>query len=120
MPKLNTGIASRIALAVTAAALALGGCGGGGDDGGGSGGGAEVEMTDELTFAPPRISVTPGETITWRNVGEVPHDVVARGIRSPLVRGGETWPTTAPDEPGELAYVCSLHPGMRGRIVVEE
>ena len=120
MPKLKTEICSTSALAVaTAVALALAGCGGGGDDGSGADAAAVVEMTDELTFAPAEITVAPGQTISWRNDGEVPHDVVADGIRSPLVRGGEEWSTQAPAEAGELAYVCSLHPGMRGRIVVE-
>lgn len=112
MPKTKLAMVPMSALA--AAVIALGGCGGG--DGSDS---AVVEMTDALTFAPPRISVAAGETITWRNTGEVPHDVVARGIRSPLVRGGEEWSTEAPDAAGELAYVCSLHPGMRGTVVVE-
>lgn len=124
MPKLKDGGGRKIALVAIAGVVALAGCGGGDDGGaggdGGGGGSAEVEMTDELTFAPPRISVAPGATISWRNVGEIPHDIVARGIRSPLVRGGEEWSTQAPREAGELAYACSLHPGMRGRIVVEE
>ncbi len=117
MPKLKDGVGRKLALAAMAGVVVLAGCGGG-DDAGGSA--AVVEMTDELTFAPARISVAPGETITWRNTGEVPHDVVASGIRSPLVRGGEEWSTEAPETAGELAYVCSLHPGMRGRIVVAE
>jgi plastocyanin len=101
-------------MATSALAAALVGCGG--SDGGGA---AAVEMRDDLTFAPARITVAPGTTIAWRNDGAVPHDVVARGIRSPLVGGGEEWTTRAPDDAGELAYRCSLHPGMRGRIVVE-
>ena len=120
MPKPIAGLGSTSALAVAAAvALALAGCGGGGAPRRAAAGGAGVEMTDELTFAPAEITVAPGQTISWRNDGEVPHDVVARGIRSPLVRGGEEWSTQAPTDAGALAYACSLHPGMRGRIVVE-
>jgi plastocyanin len=116
MPKTKDGSIRKIALAAIVGVVGLAGCGG--DDAGGSAA-ATVEMTDELTFAPARISVAPGQTITWRNGGEVPHDVVARGIRSPLVRGGEEWSAPAPEATGELAYVCSLHPGMQGVIVVE-
>jgi len=119
MPKLKMRLTPRIALAVTTGVVGLAGCGGGEETGADGDGAAVVAMRDDLTFAPARIAVAPGATITWRNHGAVPHDVVADGIRSPLVRGGEEWSTRAPGAAGELAYRCSLHPGMRGRIVVE-
>ncbi|MDO8187321.1 cupredoxin domain-containing protein [Conexibacter sp. JD483] len=112
MPKNKCATILKSALVVTA--VALGGCGGGEQSGG-----VAVEMRDDLTFAPAEITVAPGQEIRWRNDGEVPHDVVAEGIGSPLVRGGEEWSTEAPAAAGTLAYACSLHPGMRGRIVVE-
>jgi len=49
----------------------------------GSGGGSEwtetstVEMNDQLAFAPKRIQVSAGTTVTWENVGAVAHSVTA-------------------------------------------
>ncbi|MFB6269990.1 MAG: plastocyanin/azurin family copper-binding protein [Halobacterium sp.] len=81
-----------------AAAVALAGCtGGGGGDGGnsggettaatesgGSGGSGEewvqtdsVDMTDELAYAPKRIEVEAGTTVTWTTTGNVGHTVTA-------------------------------------------
>ena len=36
-----------------------------------------VDMTDELTFAPKRIEVEAGTTVTWKNVGSIGHSVTA-------------------------------------------
>jgi plastocyanin len=71
-----------------------GGDNGGGGDGttptptpssDGNGGGSDgewtetstVDMTDELTFAPRRIRVSAGTTVTWENVGNIGHTVTA-------------------------------------------
>lgn len=49
----------------------------------GSSGGSEwtqtstVEMTNGLKFAPKRIEVSAGTTVTWENAGSVPHSVTA-------------------------------------------
>ncbi|WP_458189052.1 plastocyanin/azurin family copper-binding protein [Haladaptatus sp. NG-WS-4] len=50
-----------------------------GGDGGTDGGSKTrtVEMTDELTFAPERIEVEAGTTVTWENVGRVGHTITA-------------------------------------------
>ncbi|MFC6838195.1 plastocyanin/azurin family copper-binding protein [Halomarina ordinaria] len=36
-----------------------------------------VDMTDELVFDPEELSVAPGTTVTWENVGTVGHSVTA-------------------------------------------
>ena len=86
------------AASATAAAAALAGCtsgatdgdggngdggnGGGGNDGtdsGGSGGASDnvVEMTDTLEYVPKTLTVPVGTTVTWKNVGRMPHSVTA-------------------------------------------
>ena len=102
------------------AALILPGCG----DGGGSGGGAEkrtVSMKD-LRFHPATLSVRPGETVTWRNDEAVDHNVVAtKGarFRSRAFGGGRTYRFT-PAGAGVVRYVCTLHPGMEGTLLVRK
>ena len=36
-----------------------------------------VDMNDELAFAPKRIEVEAGTTVTWKNVGSIGHSVTA-------------------------------------------
>ena len=36
-----------------------------------------VEMTDELVFKPAKITISAGDTVRWRNVGNVEHTVTA-------------------------------------------
>ncbi|QKY19434.1 copper-binding protein [Halolamina sp. CBA1230] len=84
-----------VALASTGVGLGLAGCGSGGastdsptesptESGGSDGGSGEswegtstVEMTDDLTFAPKRIEVEAGTTVTWENVGTIGHSITA-------------------------------------------
>jgi plastocyanin len=52
-----------------------------GDSGGDSGGEwtetSTVEMTDKLTYAPKKIRVSAGTTVTWENTGNIGHTVTA-------------------------------------------
>ncbi|WP_345786275.1 plastocyanin/azurin family copper-binding protein [Halolamina sp.] len=36
-----------------------------------------VDMTDDLAFAPKRIEVEAGTTVTWENVGSIGHSITA-------------------------------------------
>lgn len=36
-----------------------------------------VDMTDDLVFAPDQITIAPGDTVVWENVGSVGHSVTA-------------------------------------------
>ena len=86
-----------VALASTGIGLGLAGCSSGGattesptetssptEDSGSDGGSGEsweqtstVDMNDELAFAPKRIEVEAGTTVTWKNVGSIGHSVTA-------------------------------------------
>src|ERR671919_128505 len=114
-------------LACMALALVAAGCGddddddggGGGDDGGG-GGGAEVSEED-ITFQPAEVSVGVGDTVTWTNNDSVDHDVTADSFSSGDPGGmapGDTFDQTF-EKAGRFDYVCTVHPGMEGTVVVE-
>ncbi len=78
-----------------------------------------VAMRD-LAFAPDRLSVKVGERVTWRNEEALDHNVVARRgarFKSRAFGRGGTYSFT-PKRPGTIDYVCTLHPGMDGRLVV--
>jgi plastocyanin len=131
-------------LAMLLACLALGvvatGCGGDDDDdggggggggngaatteepagGGGGGGAAEVSM-EGIAFEPGEVTVSAGDTVTWTNNDSVAHDVTADDFSSGDPGGmgvGDTFERTF-DEAGTFDYVCTVHPGMEGSVVVE-
>ena len=70
-----------------------------------------------LKFTPPAIEVKPGTEVTWRFVdGSVPHNVKGDGFASETQsRGTYSHRFT---RAGEYRYLCDLHAGMEGRVVV--
>ncbi len=79
---------------------------------------ATVRMSASA-FLPARVDVLAGETVRWRNDGLGPHTVTAAD-------GGWDAGSLAPGEEhahafaatGTAAYLCLLHPGMRGEVGV--
>jgi plastocyanin len=100
--------------------------GGGGDDddggGGGGGGGGGAEVSEEgIAFQPAEVTVGVGDTVTWTNNDSVGHDVTADSFSSGDPGGmapGDTFEHTF-EEAGTFDYVCTVHPGMEGTVVVE-
>jgi plastocyanin len=80
---------------------------------------ATVSM-DHNTFIPGEITVAPGTTVTWVNNEAMPHTVVvpSQGFRSKtLVKDAQfsfTFTT-----PGDYDYLCSIHPSMKGKVIVK-
>jgi plastocyanin len=96
--------------------------GGGEDGGGGGGGGGGAEVSEEdITFQPGEVTVGVGDTVTWTNNDSVDHDVTADSFSSGEPGGmapGDTFEHTF-EEAGMFDYVCTVHPGMEGTVVVE-
>jgi len=79
----------------------------------------EVWM-ENLAFVPATRTVTVGTTVVWVNRDNVLHNVTSSEFSSSgnMARGATHSVTF--DEAGSYDYVCTLHPGMDGTIVVEE
>jgi plastocyanin len=95
--------------------------GGGGDDGGGGGGGGAEVSEEGIAFNPAEVTVGVGDTVTWTNNDSVGHDVTADSFSSGDPGGmapGDTFEHTF-EEAGTFDYVCTVHPGMEGSVVVE-
>jgi plastocyanin len=74
-----------------------------------------------LRFHPDRISVKVGEKVTWTNDEAIDHNVTATGgakFMSKAFGQGKTYSYT-PRKAGTIKYVCTLHPGMKGTLVVK-
>lgn len=105
-----------------------GGGGGGADTSGGGakapagGKGKEVVMKD-IQFAPGNVTVKTGETVTWKNDDSVGHDVHAEDGSFASGDPGGIQPGTEFkhefDKAGTFKYVCEVHPGMEGEVVVK-
>jgi plastocyanin len=74
-----------------------------------------------LRFHPPTLSVRVGQAVTWRNDDSVDHNVTAvKGARfhSRAFGSGGRYAFT-PTKAGLVDYVCTLHPGMKGTLLVK-
>ncbi|WP_026536621.1 cupredoxin domain-containing protein [Arthrobacter sp. H14] len=81
----------------------------------------EVVITVEgFKFNGPE-SVSPGATVTVVNKDSAPHTVTSEeeGLFDVQFEGGETVTFTAPEEPGEYPYICTIHPAMMATLMVE-
>lgn len=88
---------------------------------------ATVEMTADLKFVPENLTIEAGDTVTWRNVSDVPHTVTgdaskasdeahvqlpegAEPFDSGFIQKDETFSHTF-EVPGEYTYFCIPHEG---------
>ena len=108
----NIRVATALAVAVLIAAIAFPAA---------SARAAEVEVKiDNFTFAPQRLVVKAGTTITWINDDDIPHTVASstKLFKSNALDTKDKFSFTF-TTPGAYEYFCSLHPHMTGAIVVE-
>jgi plastocyanin len=77
-------------------------------------------LIDQFLFKPQLLTVHVGETVEWKNAGTVPHTATStdgKTFDSSSIASGGTWHFKAVKK-GTFNYVCSLHPNMKGRLVV--
>jgi len=70
-------------------------------------------------FRPAAVTITAGDTVTWRNRDTVPHQVVAENgsFASPVIAPGRAYSFTF-RAAGTFRYRDALEPAERGRVVV--
>jgi plastocyanin len=79
----------------------------------------ETVKIDNFTFSPATLTVPVGSKVTWVNEDDVPHQVMASGrtFKSQVLDTDQSFSQTFAS-PGTYEYFCSLHPHMKGTIVV--
>jgi plastocyanin len=113
-----------IALLVAVALLALAGCGGGGGEtssGATSEGGTATVAVKDYSFAPGRLTVAKGTTVSFTNHDSTAHTATAdsgSGFDTGTVAPGKTKSVTF-EKPGTYTYHCAFHPFMKGTITVK-
>ena len=75
---------------------------------------------DNFKFAPSKLTVPKGTTVTWVNRDDIPHSIVlqALSVHSHPMDTDGTFSLTF-DQPGQYDYLCGLHPFMHGQIIVQ-
>ncbi len=96
-------------------------------------------VIDGTSFQPQTLTVARGDRVTWVNRDPFPHTATASGntsgnvssnasasasgnasakFDSKSIAAGKSWTWTARD-PGSYDYICTLHPTMKGTLVVK-
>jgi plastocyanin len=72
-----------------------------------------------FAFAPATVEAEVGQKVTWENHDPAEHTVTGEdgGFDSGTMAAGASFEATF-DAPGEYRYICALHPGMKGTVVV--
>jgi plastocyanin len=79
---------------------------------------ASVTMGD-LFFSPTSVTVAVGDTVTWHNTGQAPHNATADdgSFKTPTLNNGQSASHTF-SQAGTFSYICTIHPQMKGTIRV--
>jgi plastocyanin len=81
--------------------------------------GSEIHI-DNFAFTPAGITVSSGTELTWVNRDDIPHTVAATegAFRSKPLDTDQKFSFTF-TAPGTYGYFCSLHPHMKGTVIVK-
>ena len=77
-------------------------------------------------YVPTKITVKPGETVTWKNDDTAIHTATSGQDVTPdgkfdtsfVPPGQSSKPIAMPTQPGQYPYFCTLHPWMTGTVTV--
>lgn len=86
----------------------------------GTGTGSDIVNVEirNYKYIPQNITIKVGQTVMWTNNDTVLHDVVGSGIESDYLQKGEKFTYTFEEE-GTYPYICTIHPWMKGEVIVE-
>jgi hypothetical protein len=73
----------------------------------------------DLFFSPSSVTVAVGDTVTWHNTGQAPHNATADdgSFKTPTLNNGQSASQTF-NQAGTFSYTCTIHPQMHGTIRV--
>jgi plastocyanin len=79
-----------------------------------------VIVIEGMKFSPEVTEVHVGDTVVWKNKDFFPHSATAedRSFDSKEIATGGSWKFKA-RKAGEFSYICTLHPTMKGRLIVK-
>ena len=80
----------------------------------------QTVMIKDMKFLPPILRVKVGSTVEWKNADVVAHTVTAadNSFDSRIILPGGSW-KLAVRKAGTFDYLCTLHPNMRAKLIVQ-
>jgi plastocyanin len=79
---------------------------------------SEIVLIKNFGFDPETITVSAGSTVMWKNEDDAAHTVKFANFASEQINKGKTYEMTFSTK-GVYDYTCGLHPGMKGKVIVE-
>jgi plastocyanin len=81
--------------------------------------GANAVAIQNFAFNPATLNVQVGTKVTWKNLDSTAHHVVSDtgAFDSGVLNNGQSYSFTF-NQAGNYPYHCSIHPSMKGTIVV--
>lgn len=79
-----------------------------------------TEINNQYAFRPAKIVIKPGTKVTWINKSNAPHTVTGTkgwSYSSKMFTEGHEVSVTF-KKAGTFHYICSIHPYMKGTVVV--
>jgi plastocyanin len=74
---------------------------------------------DGTSYSPPELTVKRGDTVTWVNKDPFPHTVTSgKAFDSHNIAANGSWKYVA-QKAGRYDYICTLHPNMKGVLIVQ-
>lgn len=75
----------------------------------------DVAAEDDF-FEPEKVTLGAGEKVQWTNEGSSDHTVKFKGAKNKIIAPGETTSKRF-KKTGVFRYHCTLHDGMKGKVV---
>ena len=70
-----------------------------------------------FAFSPAVLDISKGDTVVWTNQDSAPHKIKSDTFNSAVMNKGESFQFTF-STAGEYNYSCSIHPSMKGKVIV--
>ena len=72
----------------------------------------------DFAFNPSNLTVSVGATVKWTNDDSAPHSITSENFKSGTLNNGDSYEFRFAT-PGIYDYSCSIHPSMKGTILVK-
>ncbi|MFS8082015.1 MAG: plastocyanin/azurin family copper-binding protein, partial [Ginsengibacter sp.] len=79
----------------------------------------DTVILKQMQFNPAILNVSKGDTVVWINQDLVDHDITSDSNKlfySDTLKVGKSWKYAVTDS---ASYHCSIHPSMKGQIVLK-
>jgi plastocyanin len=86
-------------------------------------GGSNLIAIKNFAFSPATLTIKAGATVTWMNQDGAPHQIASDpgapvAFKSESLANGASFEFTF-TQPGTYSYYCTIHPSMKGTIIVQ-